>query len=58
MIPRNINKLAKVQSKASIDIRESRYLCGGHRLKHEAKKVHKRAQRRMGKALIEEQRAA
>lgn len=51
-----INKAVKRQRGAGIDIREATYLVGGYRQKSAAKKNHKRAQRRLDKALVQEQR--
>lgn len=52
---KNLNKASKAQRSAGIDIWESRYLVGGYRMKQAAKKTHKRAQRRLDKAVIGEQ---
>jgi hypothetical protein len=55
-----MHKAVKAQSKAGIDIWESRYFYPGaaRRTKQGGKRTHKRAQRRLDKALIAEQRAA
>jgi hypothetical protein len=54
---KSMNKAAKAQRGAGIDIWESRYVCGGRAMKRDGKKTHKRAQRRLDKALIAEQRS-
>jgi hypothetical protein len=54
---RDHNKAVKAQRNAGIDIWESRYVYGGYRMRKDAKKANKRAQRRLNRALIAEQRA-
>jgi len=51
-----MNKALKSQSKADIDIWESQYVCGGYKMKKNGKKTFNRAQRRLDKAVIKEQR--
>jgi hypothetical protein len=50
-----INRAIKSKMAATSDIWESRYLVGGAKMKREAKRTSKRAQRRMNKQLIREQ---
>jgi hypothetical protein len=54
---KNANQAIKAQRGAGIDIWESRYVCGGRSMKRDGKRTAKRAQRRLNKALISEQRA-
>jgi hypothetical protein len=56
----NLNKAVKAQRGAGIDIWESRYFYPGaaRRTKQGGKRTNKRAQRRLDKAVIAEQRAA
>ncbi len=44
-------KAEKAQRMANFDIYESQYLCGGHRMKKDAKRSSKRAQRRLNKVI-------
>lgn len=48
------NKAFKRQREAGIDIWESRYVVGGREMRRDAKRQHKRAQRRLNKELIRE----
>lgn len=54
---RNINKALKAQRKADLDIWESQYMCGGHRMRQDGKRMHNRAQRRLDKAVVQEQQS-
>lgn len=47
-----LNKANKAIRHAATDIWESAYLCGGYRMKRAAKVAAKRANRRLGKAVI------
>lgn len=51
---KQINKAIKRQRGAGIDIWEARYVVGGREMRREGKKAHKRAQRRIDKAIIRE----
>lgn len=53
-----LNKAIKRQRGAGIDIWESRYVIGGREMRRNGKRDHKRAQRRLNKALIAEQRGS
>lgn len=51
---KNLNKAIKTQRGAGIDIWESRYVVGGKEMRRDAKRAHKRARRRLDKAVIGE----
>ena len=53
-IKTGMSKALKAQSKADIDIWESRYVCSGLRMKKDAKRSYNRAQRRLDKVLTTE----
>ena len=48
------DKAQKAKRYANFDIYESQYLCGGHRMKKDAKRRSKRAQRMLDKFLARE----
>jgi len=48
------NKAFKCQRGAGIDIWESRYVVDGREMRRDAKRQHKRAQRRLNKEIIRE----
>jgi hypothetical protein len=52
------NKAVKRQRGAGIDIWEARYVVGGREMRRNGKRDHNRAQRRLNKALIAEQRGS
>lgn len=52
---KNFNKAVKTQRGAGIDIWESRYVVGGRQMRRDAKRAHKRARRRIDKALAREE---
>ena len=51
-----LSKALRAQSRAGIDIRESRIVCNGRSLRKDGKRSSKRAQRRLDQAIIGEQR--
>lgn len=55
---RQLNRAVKRQRGAGIDIWESQYVIGGREMRRDGKRTHNRAQRRIDKALIAEQRAS
>lgn len=53
-IKTGMSKALKAQSKADIDIWESRYVCSGLRMKKAGKRSYNRACRRLDKAVVVE----